>query len=54
MLWIKRSRGHVTNQSLYQLTGQVPFSETIREGELKFTGHCIRMPTVEPANGFVI
>ena len=54
MLGIKQSRDHVTNQSLYQLTGQVPLRETIRERQLKFTGHCIRMPKDEPANRFVI
>ena len=30
MLGIKQSRDHVTNQSLYQLTGQVALQETIR------------------------
>ena len=54
MLDIKQSRDHVTNQSLYHLTGQAPLCETIRERQLKFTGHCIRMPTDEPANRFVI
>ena len=50
MLGIKQSIDHVTNQSLYQLTGQVP----LHERQLKFTGHCIRMPTDEPTNRFVI
>ena len=54
MLGIKKSRDHETNQSLYQLTGQVPLHETIRERQLKFTGHCITMPANEPANRFVI
>jgi hypothetical protein len=40
----------VKNQSLYQITGQV----TIRERQLKFTGHCIRMPTDQLTNQFVI
>ena len=35
-------------------TCQVPFGETIRERQLKFTVHSIRMPTDEPANRFVI
>ena len=35
---------------MFHITGQV----TIRERQLKFTGNCIRMPTVEPANQFVI
>ena len=54
MLSIKQSRGHVTNQNLYQLTGQVPLGETIRERQLKFIGNCIHMPTDEPVNQFVI
>ena len=44
----------MTNQSLYQLTGQVPLRETIRERQLEFTDHCIRMATDEPVNRFVI
>ena len=47
-------RDQLTNQSLYQLTVQVPLRETIRERQLKFAGHYIRMPTDEPANRFVI
>ena len=40
ILGIKQSRDHMTNQSLYQLTGQVSLRETIRERQPKFTGHC--------------
>ena len=47
MLGIKQCRDYVTNQILYQLTEKVPFRE-------KFTGCCLRMPTDEPANRFVI
>ena len=54
MVGIKQSRDHVTNQSLYQLTGQVPLRETIRERQLKFTGHSNRMLKDEPANRFFI
>ena len=54
MLSIKQSRDQVTNQNLYQLTGQVTLRETIRERQLKFTGHCFHMSTDEPANQFVI
>ena len=50
MLGIKQSRDHVTNESLYHPTSQVP----VGERKLKFTGHFIRMPTNEPANCFVI
>ena len=54
ILGIKQSRDQVTNQSLYQPTGKIPLSETIRQRKLKFTGHCIRMPTGKPENRFVI
>ena len=54
ILGIKQSRDHVTNQSLYHLTDQAPLRETIRERQLKFTGHLIRMTTDEPANRFFI
>ena len=33
---------------------KTPLRETIRERQLKFTVHCIRIPTGEPANRFVI
>ena len=54
MLGIKQSRDHVTNERLYQRVNQVPIREMIRERQLKFTGHCIRMPTDEPINRFVL
>ena len=54
MLGIRQYRDHVTNQSLYQLTGQVPLRETIHKRKLKFTGHCIRMLKEVPADRFVI
>ena len=50
MLDIKQCRDHVKNQSLYHLTDQAP----LRERQLKFTGHCICMPTDEPDNRFII
>ena len=54
MLGIKQSRDHVTNERLYQRVNQVPIREMIRERQLKFTGHCIRMPTYEPIKRFVL
>ena len=53
-LGIKQSRDQVTNQSMYQLTVQVPLRETIGERQLKFTFHYILMPKDEHANHFVI
>ena len=54
MLSIKQPRDHVTNKSLYKLNRQTPLCEKIRKRQLKFTGHCICMPTDEPDNRFVI
>ena len=54
MVGIKQSRDHVTNETLYQRVNQLPIREMIREWQLKFTGHCIRMPTDEPINRFVL
>ena len=54
MLSIKQSREHVPNQNMYQLTGQVPLRKTIRERQLKFTSHCIRMTTEKPVNHFFV
>ena len=51
---IKQFKDNLTNKSLYQLTGQIPLCETMRERQLKFTGSCIRMPTDEPAYCFFI
>ena len=48
ILSIKQFRDHVTNESLYHPTGQAPLCER----QLKFTGHCIRIPTY--ANRFFI
>ena len=46
MIGIKRPRDHETNQSLYQLTSQVPLRELTRERHLKFIGHCIGNPSI--------
>ena len=45
---------HVTNERLYQRVNQVLTLEMIHERQLKFTSHCIRMPTGEPINRFVL
>ena len=44
MLCIEQSRDHVTNKSLYQLTGQVKLCGTIYERQLKFTVYKTHMP----------
>ena len=50
MLGIKQSRDHVINESLYHLIAQA----LLHYRQLKFTGHCILMPTNEPTSHFVI
>ena len=45
MLDIKQSQDNVTNERLYQRVNQVPIREMIRVRQLKFTDHCIRLPT---------
>ena len=50
MLDIKQSRDHVAKRRIYHLICHM----LLRERQLKFTGHCIRMPTDERANHFVI
>ena len=44
MLGFKQTRDNKTNESLFQLTGQVPLCER----QLRFTGRFTRMPTDQP------
>ena len=50
ILGIRQFWDHVTNESLYHLTDQV----SLRERKLKFIGHCIRIPTDDLINCFLI
>ena len=52
MLGFNKSRDHLTNEILFQRLNQVPSREMLSERHLKFTGHCIRMPTDELINMF--
>ena len=54
MQGIKKSRDYFTNERVYQRVNQVLIREMIRKRQLKFTDHCIRMPTHEPINLFVL
>ena len=45
---------HFTNESIYHLICQAPLRKTIDYSQLKFTGHCSRMPKDELANRFFI
>ena len=53
MLGIKQSRDHVTNKSLYQLTGHVSLRKKIFERHFKFAGHCICISIDDPAKRFI-
>jgi hypothetical protein len=45
MLEIRQSESHTTNKRLYQLADARPVSAIIRERQLQFMGHCLRMST---------
>jgi hypothetical protein len=54
MLNIRQADMHMTNTDLYRLADQRPIRETIRERQLKFIGHCLRMHKEEPANIYAL
>ncbi|CAF0980287.1 unnamed protein product [Brachionus calyciflorus] len=43
-----------TAPDLYKIVKQRPITEELRKRQLKFIGHCLRMPTDEPANIYVL
>ena len=54
MIGINQSEDHITNEKLYQLASSRPISDTIRERQLQFIGHCLRMDPKEPANIYAL
>ena len=55
MLGINQKKDRLTNVELYKRAGnQRPVHEIIRERQLKFTGHCLRLPAEEPANLYML
>ena len=55
MLGINQKKDRLTNVELYKRAGnQKPVHEIIRERQLKFTGHCLRLQTEEPANLYML
>jgi hypothetical protein len=55
MLGISQSETHTTNEELYIAAENAkPITTIIRERQLQFTGHCLRMPNDEPANVYVL
>jgi hypothetical protein len=53
MLGINQS-AHMTNEQLYAQTYSRPIADIIRERQLQFTGHCLRMDTNEPTNIYAL
>ena len=51
---ICQAETHMTNMDLYHMADEHPMLQTIRERQLQFTGHCLRIPKDEPANIYVI
>ena len=54
MLGVRQSDDHMTNDELYKKSAQRPIRELIRERQLKFIGHCLRMDREEPANIYAL
>jgi exonuclease III len=54
ILGINQSETHTTNDQLYAIVNARPITSTIRDRQLQFTGHCLRMPEDEPSKIFVL
>ena len=54
ILNIRQADEHITNEELYRRANQQPMREIIRERQLKFIGHCLRMNEDEPANIYAL
>ena len=50
MLGIRESDIHMRNEELYKKCAQHPIRELVRERQLKFIGHCLRMDKEEYTN----
>ena len=49
ILGVKQVEVHMKNDELYKKVSQYPIRDQIRERQLKFTGHCLRMDKEELA-----
>jgi len=54
MMGIRQSETHMTNAQLYKMVGARPISIIIRERQLQFIGHCLRMPIDDPTNIYAL
>ncbi|CAF0934207.1 unnamed protein product [Brachionus calyciflorus] len=53
MCGIKQPETDLTNEELYKIVNQRPFTEELRKRQLKFIGHCLRTSPNEPKNIYV-
>ncbi|CAF0774491.1 unnamed protein product [Brachionus calyciflorus] len=51
---IKQSESHMTNEQLFAIVNQRPIAEELRKRQLKFIGHCLRMPPEELTNIYAL
>ena len=54
ILGINQTEDHVTNEEFYMRTNRRPIREVVRERELRFVGHCLRMPADEPSSIYAL
>ena len=54
MLKINQQKDKITNEELYRMTGQRPINQIIRERQLQFVGHCLRMPEDKPSKIYIM
>jgi len=54
MLKINQQEDKISNEELYRMTGQRPINQIIRERQLQFVGHCLRMPEDEPSKIYIM
>ena len=53
MLGIKRTN-RVSNNQIYEITGQAPLVQLIKQRQLRFIGHCLRKPPTELVNQYAL
>ena len=54
MLGIKQAEARMTNDTLYHITGQMPMREIVKQRQLQFIGHCLRMDNEENTNIYAL
>ncbi len=55
ILGINQEEAHLTNKKLYEMANNSkPISEQVREHQLKFIGHCLRMNKSELTRKYVL